>query len=107
MKPRRKLAIAKAEKPDPTRIQTGFTLDERDALDRATGRIRALLTAVAYLHTLADHDVSEVLISEKDEDPTGWLVDMARENMRIIEETFDAADARRNPNDAGPRADDV
>jgi hypothetical protein len=104
MKGRTKLAIAKAKagKPEPAGIATGLTLDERDALDLATARIRALLTALAYLHLLTDHDVSEVLVSAKDEDPTGWLVDMARENMRIIEETFDAADARENTNGGEP-----
>jgi hypothetical protein len=101
MKPtigRRKDAEPKPPKDRPaiqvSHIQVSFTLDERDHLDPAKGRVRALLTAMAYLHDYADDEVREILIGGDDVNPTGYLLEIAREYMRTIDETFDAADAR-------------
>jgi hypothetical protein len=95
MKARRKLAIAKTEKPEPARIHTGFTLDERDGLDRAKGRAHALVTAALTIH---DHAADVIASDDDTHNAIGHLLEMAREHLETITETVAAADARHKAN---------
>jgi hypothetical protein len=97
MKPRLKAVKTKPEASSP--FQVSFTLDQRDLLDRAKGRAHALVTAALTIH---DH-AAEVIASDVDTDKAiGHLLEMAREHLETINETFAAADARGHKNGGAP-----
>jgi hypothetical protein len=95
---RPKLAIAKAEKPDPHPIQVGFTMEERDRLDLVKDRTHALVTAALDLYNYGEEDGPVRDDFDTHGNPIGHLLEMAREYLDTINETFDAADARRKTN---------
>jgi hypothetical protein len=91
MKPKAKAARTTAAQNAPAGIQVGFTLDQRDRLDRVKGRAHALIVAALTLHDHGD----EVNASNEDTDKAiGYLLEMAGEHLETINETFAAADAR-------------
>jgi hypothetical protein len=69
-------------------IAFGLTMDERDTLDNARSRARALVSAA-----LALHDGQEDVEFNA---PLGLTLAMALEELSAIDATFDAMDARQD-----------
>jgi hypothetical protein len=75
-------------------FEVPFTMDERDALDYAKERVRALLTAVYDLNNNKELYRCDAIRA---------TVELALEQIQIIDDAFAAADARKKK--AGEGAD--
>ncbi|MEP7307637.1 MAG: hypothetical protein ABJA98_19210 [Acidobacteriota bacterium] len=76
----------------PVDAQVSFTLEERDAINLAKERLRGCTSILARLiDGNDDYPTSE----EEDTAAYGVLVDDMKEAIRVLYDTFEAADARQ------------
>jgi hypothetical protein len=75
-------------------FQVRFTMDERDLLDRVKARAHALVTAALDLYNYGEEDGPVRDDLDTHGDPIGHLLEMARECLDTIDETFATAAAR-------------
>ncbi len=74
--------------PSASSINLALTVDERDAIDRAKGRARRLVTLASAVTDADDIDIP-------DDGTFAELLEVIGESLQQIDATFAAADARK------------